>query len=139
MDGLSAAASVIAVGSLAIQLADNVKKLRDFWCSVKDAPDDVRAIAGDLEVLSQTLAEISLEAQVESSSMKAALLRCIDGTKPLASIVQDLEPGFESKSARTRKWSALKMTFKGEKIKRYQRSLESMKTSLLLAQQSHYG
>ena len=141
MDGLSGAAGVIAVGSVTVQLADSVKKLRDFWCSVKDAPDDVRAIAGDLEVLSRILAEISLETQTQdqSPSTKAALLRCIDGTKPLAAIVEDLEPGFESRSARTRKWSALKTVFKAEKIKKYQSSLEGVKTSLILAQQSHYG
>ncbi|MCJ1266540.1 hypothetical protein MMC22_006425 [Lobaria immixta] len=139
MDGLSAAASLVAVGSVAVQLADGIKKLRDFWCSIKDAPDEVRAIAADLVVFSRILADISLEAQDQSPSTDAALLRCIDGTKSLAAIVEDLEPGFESKSARTRKWSALKTVFKGEKIKRYQSSLEGMKTSLILAQQSHYG
>ena len=136
MDGLSA---VIAVGSVAAQLADGMKKLRDFWCSIKDAPDEVRAIAADLVVFSRILADISLEAQDQSPSTDAALLRCIDGTKSLTAIVEDLEPGFESESARTRKWSALKTVFKGEKIKRYQRSLEGMKTSLILAQQIHYG
>ena len=139
MDGLSGAAGVIAIGSVVVQLADGIKKLRDFWCSVKDAPDDIRAIAGDLEVLSCILAEIGLETKDQSPSTEAALLRCINGTKPLAAIVEDLEPGFESKSARTRKWSALKTAFKGEKIKRYQSSLKGVKTSLILAQQSHYG
>lgn len=132
MDALSATASIVAV-------ADGVKKLRDFWCSVRDAPDDVRAIARDLEVLSQILAEINLEGQDQNASMKAALSRCVDGTKPLAAIVQDLEPGFESKRSRTRKWSAFRMAFKSEKIKIYQSSLERMKTTLNLAQQSHCG
>lgn len=139
MDGLSATASIVGVTSVTVLLADGVKKLHDFWCSVRDAPDDVRAIAGDLEVLSHILAEINLEGQEENASMKAALLRCVDATKPLAAIVQDLEPGFESKSPRTRKWSAFRMTFKSEKIKIYQSSLERMKTTLILAQQSHYG
>jgi hypothetical protein len=35
MDGLSVAASGIAVGSIAVQLMDSIKKLLDFWCSVK--------------------------------------------------------------------------------------------------------
>ena len=139
MEALSATASVIAVGSVAVHLADSVKKLCDFWCSIKDAPDNVRAIAADLQVLSNILSEMNLEAQDQNPSMKAALLSCIDGTKPLAAIVEDLEPGFESRNRRTRKWSALKMGFKSEKIKRYQTSLDRMKTSLILAQQSHYA
>ncbi|MCJ1261587.1 hypothetical protein MMC22_001453 [Lobaria immixta] len=139
MDGLSATAGVIAVGSITIQLFDGVKKLRDIGCSVKDAPNDVRAIAGDLEILSHILTEINIEAQDKNAFMKAALLRCIDRTKPLAATVEDLEPGFESKSTRTRKWSALRMAFRGEKIQKYQSFLDRMKTSLILAQQSHYG
>ena len=139
MEGLSVTASAFAVSSVAGQLADGVKKLHDFWCSVKDAPADVRVIAGDLQVLSQILAEINRDAQDQTASMEAALSRCIDGIKPLTNIVSDLEPGFDSVSPRTRKWSAMKMVFQSKKIKKYQSSLEGMKTSLILAQQSHYG
>lgn len=139
MEGLSATASVIAVGSVAVQLADGVKKLHDFWRSVKNAPDDVRAIAGDLHVLSQIFAEINLKAQDQNASITAALMGCVHRVKPLATIVEDLEPGFESKSPRIRKWSALKTGFKEKQIRRYQSSLERMKTSLFLALQSHNG
>lgn len=139
MEGLSATASVIAVGSVAVQLADSVKKLRHFWWSIKNASDDVRAIAGDLQVLSHLLAEINLEAQDQNASMTATLLKCVDGIRPLTIIVEGLEPGFESNSPRTRKWSALKTGLNAKKIRRYQSSLERMKTSLLLAQQSHHG
>lgn len=135
MEGLSATANVVAIGSIIVQLADG-KKLHDFWYSVKDAPDNVGSIAGDLQNLSSILTEIKLEAQDQHASMEEALLKCIDGTKPLAAIVEDLEPGFE-KSSRTRKWSALRTSFKGKKIRKYQSSLEGMKGSLILAQQSH--
>jgi HPt (histidine-containing phosphotransfer) domain-containing protein len=58
MDGLSGAASVIGVVSLAIQLADSVKKLLNFWDSVQNAPDNVKAMAKGLRVLSVVLDNI---------------------------------------------------------------------------------
>ncbi len=63
MDGLSGAASVIAVVSFAIQLAESTKKLYDFWKSVDDAPDSVREIVADLKLLSTTLTEIAIHEQ----------------------------------------------------------------------------
>jgi hypothetical protein len=42
MDGLSSGASILAVVSLAIQLADSVKKIYEFWESVQDAPEVIR-------------------------------------------------------------------------------------------------
>jgi len=75
MEGLSTAASVIVVVSLTIQLAESVKKLRDFWNSIKQAPEDIRAIATDLELLSSVLAEIACEAQhVEPDASLVAVL-----------------------------------------------------------------
>lgn len=58
MDGLYGAASVIGVVSLAIQLADSVKKLLNFWDSVQNAPDNVKAMAKGLRVLSVVLDNI---------------------------------------------------------------------------------
>lgn len=45
MDGLSGAASVNAVVSLTVQLAESAKKLYDFWNLVDEAPDFVHEIA----------------------------------------------------------------------------------------------
>jgi hypothetical protein len=58
MDGLSAGASVISVVSIAIQLADGVKKLLSFWDSVQNAPDNVKAMTKGLGVLSVVLDNI---------------------------------------------------------------------------------
>lgn len=55
MEGLSAAASGIAVVSIAVQLANSIKSLCEFWGSVQDAPDDIRAIVKELGLLSAVL------------------------------------------------------------------------------------
>jgi hypothetical protein len=63
MDGISGAASVIAVVSFTVQLVETAKKLYDFWSSVDEAPDFVHEIVADLKLLSTTLAEIALHEQ----------------------------------------------------------------------------
>ena len=55
MDGLSSAAGVIAVASVAIQLADSVRQIYEFWESVQDAPENIRHIASDLRLLANVL------------------------------------------------------------------------------------
>lgn len=96
MDGLSSAASGFAVISLAIQLADGVKKLCDFWNSVKDAPEDIQGVIADLRLLLIVLTEMAVEDQhVESDSALAAVLKaCNDKIHRLADLTNDLEPGF---------------------------------------------
>ena len=63
MESLSAAASGIAVVSVAMQLAEGLKKTCDFWKSIKEAPETIRAISEDLELLSSVLTQIAHEAQ----------------------------------------------------------------------------
>ena len=138
MDGLSAAASGIAVVSIAIQLAESVKKLCDFWDSIKEAPDDVRAISTDLEILSKVLAQIAHESQNQEpdATLVAALQGCSVKVRTLDEIVSDIEPGFSSKRFRVRKWTALRAVLKHGQVVKFQGALESLKVTLLLAQQN---
>lgn len=137
MDGLSAAASGIAVASITIQLLDQIKKLYDFWELCSDAPDDIRVIAKDLKPLRSILESMKQdEAQHGLDSTTTELLQsCQDQAKTCMTIVESLEPGFASRSRRLRHWSALKAAMKNEKIKKFRASLECTKTSLILARQ----
>lgn len=138
MDGLSSAASVIAVVSLAVQLADTAKQLCDFWTSIKDAPEDIRTIVADLELLNGVLAEMASESQHTGpdKTLTAVLQSCAGKLKSLTALTANLEPGFASKSLRTRKWTAFKFVLKGEKLRRFQEVLESLKSTLVLGQQN---
>ena len=140
MDGLSGAASGIAVVSLAIQLGDGIKKLCDFWDSVKEAPDDVRAITADLKLLSSVLAEIASEEQhfEPDPTLETALKACCDNVTKLVRIANDMEPGFASKKPRIRIWTAFRAAIKGESIQKSQKVLEGLKSTLTLALHNHH-
>ena len=136
MDGLSGAASVVGV----VQLGDSIKKLCDFWDSVKEAPDDVHAISTDLSLLSSVLAEMAFEEQHcgPDHTFTRVLEACRDRVNKLTNITNDMEPGFASTSLRIRKWTAFKAVLKGGKIQKFQKVLDGLKMTLMLAQQSHH-
>jgi hypothetical protein len=58
MDGLSAAASAIAVVSLGVQIAESLRELCDFWDSIQEAPEDIKAILKDLRILELVISDI---------------------------------------------------------------------------------
>ena len=140
MDGLSGAASVVGVVSLTVQLGDSIKKLCDFWDSVKEAPDDVHAISTDLSLLSSVLAEMAFEEQHcgPDHTLTRVLEACRGRVNKLTNITNDMEPGFASTSLRIRKWTAFKAVLKRERIQKFQKVLDGLKMTLMLAQQSHH-
>ncbi|MCJ1226722.1 hypothetical protein MMC12_003375 [Toensbergia leucococca] len=139
MDGVSSAASVIAIATVAVQLADGMKKLCEFWSSIKEAPDDIHSIATGLGMLSASLTEIAHEAELQQPdpTLTRVLKECSVEVNLLTSIVDDFEPGFASSSSRVRRWTALKAVFKTEKLKKFRDFLDSTKTTLLLIQGNH--
>ena len=138
MDG---AASVFAAVSLAIQLAENVKKLSDFWKSVQNAPKDVHDIVADLELLSPILNEIESEAERNQSHLplENALRGCISISEELTAILESFQTGLASDKRARRKWTAIKCARKLDKLSRFQDRLERLKTNLILVLQFKYG
>ena len=140
MDGLSGAASGMAVVSLALQLGASIKHLYDFWGSVKDAPDEFHAITTDLSLLASVLAEMAFEEQCfePDHTLPTVLEACCDKVNKLAYITNEMVPGFASRSLRIRKWTAFRAVLKGERIQRFQQVLEGLKITLMLAQQNYH-
>jgi hypothetical protein len=138
MDPLSGGASVLAFVGLASQLAQNIKKLYDFWSSIQDAPQEIRAISRDISLVANILNEIAEEEEHHQyhPTSRAALHECEESVRALTAIVVDLEPGFAASSRRIRKWSSLKIVLRKDKIKRIQASLSEAKSSLSLSLQS---
>lgn len=137
MDGLSAAASAIAVVSLAVQIAESLRELCDFWDSIQEAPEDIRAILNDLRLLELVIGDIRRSGEVHSADAvtSLALESCSQKVFSLVVVVNDIEPGFRAASRRKRGWSSFKAALKGGKLKRFRDSLSETKLTLLLARQ----
>jgi hypothetical protein len=137
MEGLSAAASGIAVVSLAIQLAESIKELYEFWDSVKEAPKEIEAIVKELKLLSAVLDDIQLDQQINGIDpiIVDILDSCVSQVESLKAIVQKLEQQCQSSSRKVRQWAALKASFQKDRIGQFRASLQETKTTLILAQQ----
>ena len=134
MDGISAVASVIAIGGAAVDIVQSVKKLHDYWQAIQDAPDDFRSITDDLAYLLSLLSKSSLRDSTDGD-LDAILENCMRKVENLVALTEDLEPGFASLSKRARKWSAIKMIFRESKMKKIRESLNDTKSTILLAHQ----
>ncbi|KAF6217744.1 hypothetical protein HO133_006571 [Letharia lupina] len=138
---LSTVASGIAVLSIAVQLAESVKSLCDFWTSIKEAPEDIQAISTDLDLLSSVLTRIAYETQhVEpDATLVATLNGCWIKVKILTTLLNEIEPGFASTRSRVRKWTAFRAVLKHGQLMKFQAALERLKGTLLLVQQYQYS
>ena len=141
MDGLSAAASVIAVTSLAFKLAESTKKLFEFWDSIQNAPEEVNDIKLELESLRNVLEQIGHEAQHQPPTrlVEPALRLCSRKINTVKSLTSDIESGFTSSRICTRKWSALQAVLSRKKIEKVQSSLERLKATLILVLVNNVG
>lgn len=129
--------------------------IHDFWSSVKDAPNSIRAVTNDLNLLVDVLSDaaVSEEPLGGCKTTKNVLLSCScysfpsifqltmvfigqDRVHDLLQITQGLEHGLASGSRKSHKWAAVKVVFKEDKIRGFKSSLEEIKTTLLLARQS---
>lgn len=134
MDGLSGAASGIAVVSLTLQIVESISKLHDFFESMQGAPASVAAIRKDLGQLSSILDSLMLDEE----RFDDVLATCMDKIAVLSAIIEDLEPGFQSRSHRNRKWTAFRTARKGIVLKNFRETLEETKTTMVLALQAKH-
>jgi len=98
MDGLSGAASGIAVVSLTFQIVESISKLRKFFESIKMAPEVITHVVKDLRQLSSILGTIQAGTSIPSD----VVTTCVDKIENLYAITDELEPGFRSTNRKTR-------------------------------------
>ncbi|KAI0148396.1 hypothetical protein GGR57DRAFT_515374 [Xylariaceae sp. FL1272] len=132
MEGLSVAASGIAVVSVAFQLLEECIKLRDFWESVRDAPEEVGIIFDDLKILSALLEDIDRNGET-SPAVTMGLISCKAKIKNLNRIIEGFDACFRSDSRRERWWGRFKATTRTKQLKDFRDSLNETKSTIMLA------
>ncbi|TVY81433.1 hypothetical protein LSUE1_G001778 [Lachnellula suecica] len=126
------ATALLAVVSVAVQLADGCIKLYMFWDSIKGAPEEVAGVMDDLLLLSTVLEDISSHKRL-APSVTVGLRCCLTKVRELNCIVEEFDLSFRSTSRRERLWSAFKATTKSKQLKRFRESLSETKSTLMLA------
>jgi hypothetical protein len=134
MDGLSAAASGIAVVSLAIQLIDSVREIRRFLRDVSEAPKEARRLIDLLEQLELILENIGalIERQQQhtaqtdidvSGSILRAMRTCESKLKMLEDVVEAAKKTSSATNKVTRTFSSFKLACKRRDIEDFESQL----------------
>jgi len=138
MEGLSAAASGIAVVSLALELTNAIRELHGFFHNVAQAPKELErliTILEEMNVLSDDIggaAKMIVDAGDEFAAAPNFLCRlqkCQDTLQPLRKLIDEVRIGFaRNKFARARE--SWKLARRRQDIERYEKQLEGAKTNL---------
>lgn len=138
---LATVASGMSVVSLAIQVAESIKKLKDFYDLMKDAPGEIRRIIEEVETLSLILEDVDrdmqqqlfLDPRTKATMMRSYRLCRSSSSEALGALVAELEEHF----IWGKKRGSFKVAMKQDKIEAIQRKLESAKATMLLANQCY--
>jgi len=134
MDGLSAAASGIAVVSLALQLVDSVRQIQRFLRNVSEAPKELRRLIDlleQLELILESIGELINKQQqageqdvAVSETVLRAMRTCENTVKGLASIVDKARKDVEAKSKATKTIACLRLSCKRRDVEEFERKIQ---------------
>jgi hypothetical protein len=139
MDSLSAVASGIVVGSIAIQLAESIK-IVESGKAVQDAPKNIRTLIHNLDVLQSVILQIDqTNRHIGVDGVTEAVLKdCQEKISILQMIIRPAALKLNSNKVACQKWSAFKITLKNNEIESLQRTIEEAKSKLQLVQNNNF-
>lgn len=148
MDGLSAAASGIAVVSLAIQLVDSVREIQRFLRSIADAPEELNRLIDLLEQLELILDSIAklvenqrvqhgdLDIDVSPSILKA-VQTCQKTLNQLDTLIAKAKTSSTSKNPATKYLGRFRLACKKEDIEQFETQLHRAVSNLNMVMTTH--
>ena len=146
MDGLSGAASAIAIVSLAIQLVDTVQEIKKFLKNVQDAPKEVLRLLETLDQLQGTLDNVRqlidrqflvLRLPGSPAFIIKAMENCEKQIKALETVVWKARQSLEHQHMLRRTWSSMEVVAKKHDIEDIQCRLKDAKMDLQFAVSSN--
>ncbi|KAG9756548.1 hypothetical protein KCU73_g4862, partial [Aureobasidium melanogenum] len=129
-----AVASGIGIAGVAAQAVDGIRKLQAFCNDIRDAPEEIKYLTTELEILLGTIA--SIEAQIQRNSTLCGnmdptpALRFVDqSVRSLNAVIEKLN----GEIAQKRMMGSMKMAWKKKVLESHLMKIERSKTSLSLA------
>ncbi|TGO53322.1 hypothetical protein BOTNAR_0298g00060 [Botryotinia narcissicola] len=130
-------ASGMGIASLGLQLMDGVRKLKQFWDEVKEAPEDIQYALEELEALSLVLSDIHTSNSNLPSIPSATVTRCLElcrrGTDILNTTVKDLNGAISKR----RKIGSAKVVLKKDALDKFRNRLRDAQYMLMLSRQTY--
>jgi ABC-type transporter Mla subunit MlaD len=131
MDPLSFAASIISVGTLAVQCADSLRKAAAFWGSIQDAPKDIDRLSQESSLLANIFDDIErdfksgqIPSQIQDNYLIAMRLAQED-LKEITDLVDKLSSKLASSTSTVKRhWAQLQIALKDEKVSKMRKKLK---------------
>ncbi|KAL8762129.1 MAG: hypothetical protein Q9184_001814 [Pyrenodesmia sp. 2 TL-2023] len=114
-------ASVITIGALAAQTVSTIQHSHDLYTSIKDAPEHLRSLLEELQLLSRLLTGFDKTVlnthNASTDGLVTALAYCRDALDSIQAFSTDLENSIHQAKGGLRQWAAFKVTFSEKKLK----------------------
>ena len=146
MDGLSNAASAVAIVSLALHLVDTVRKITRFLDNVQDAPKEVLGLIETLDQLQGTLNNVRqlidqqflvLRLPGSPAFITKAMENCEKQIKALENFASAARRPFEQQQKLRRTWASIRFVATKQDIEEIQCRLRDAKLDLQFALSSN--
>ena len=146
MEALGGAAGVIGVASLAIEVCKELRKIHDFWQSVREAPDHIAHISTEISLFMSWLAVIANNYQrQEYDHRNPNHIAATDTLRLCLATVHDMNDGLKdlkshfSTSSFSQRWASIKFVFRRDKREKLMQQIERMKSLLIIVQTCYIG
>jgi hypothetical protein len=135
----------VTIGALAANVAMSVAKLKSYWDQLEHAPEDVRRLIEEMEILSIVLDEIKDDqAQnpvssllLDNTSLSRCLENCARAADKLRRLTDEMGNSIDTSHRLKKKWESAKVLLKKDKIEKFKLELESAIRLLSLSHQSY--
>ncbi len=103
--------------------------MTDFWDSIQEAREDVRAIVEDLKTLQRVIEDIrrTESAHGVDHIISTVIQSCSQKIAALMILTTEIEPGWRSANWRVRTWTSLKAALKEGKLRKFRDTLRDAK------------
>jgi len=133
MDGLSAAASGIAVVSLAIQLVDSVREIRRFFRALKDAPEELSRLLDLLDhmelMLGYIVKLVDPDSDISPSVLKA-IQTCEKALNKLYVLIQKVKRNSTAQTPLKRSLGFFRLVCKKQEVEEIEKQLDRAVSNL---------
>jgi hypothetical protein len=133
----AAVASGAGLLSLAIQLFESSRKLKDFYTTSKDAPQAVADLSFELETMSLSLRQLEMHRRADILSDRL-LDRCVVTCTRMAAKIEPAVAKMDHLLKRVRGVSMIYTAFKEPEMRKPLEELEHAKSSMLFVYMSYF-
>ncbi|CAI7632127.1 unnamed protein product [Penicillium discolor] len=144
-EAIGIASGAITFATVVVQVGQSILTLKNCWDEMRDAPEDIRKLVREIELLGLILADIEDDLSQDSiytalQDNKHALKSfnlCKDAADDLDAICMDLSRYVHPSSCMRRSYKALKIVMQSGKIEKYRSRLQNVIQLLTLSQQCY--